>query len=289
MSKSVYIILFVFNAFHVYSQRFVEPEKMKQFNIIVNYSDYTVKTQILKENKKTSPNADLTYAWYTSQKIIETKGGFDGKLIHGYYRAFYLNDQLKESGEYRFGVKNSLWKSWYPDGKLKEITRWRRGIKTGEFSLYNDDGRIMVKGRFKEGKLHGRLYAFGNDGKISSVQKFKNGRELRGKEKKQKGKISSVNEDSLNVDGVKKENNNSKSRIFKFKDKNTYNPKSNKEDKKSLKKTNKKNIESTPQQKEKKSEGRKKIFAEKIKSLFRKKNKPEDGKYNSKTPSRKQA
>ncbi len=93
-----FILLF---AFSVSAQRFVEPDKMKAFNITVNYPDYTVKTQMLKEPKQFKPDVDLTYHWYTSQKIMETKGGFDGKLLHGTYRSFYLNDQLFESGEFK--------------------------------------------------------------------------------------------------------------------------------------------------------------------------------------------
>ena len=44
-----FILLF---AFSVSAQRFVEPDKMKAFNITVNYPDYTVKTQMLKEPKQ---------------------------------------------------------------------------------------------------------------------------------------------------------------------------------------------------------------------------------------------
>jgi hypothetical protein len=48
---------------------------MKSFNITFNYPDYTVKTQMLKEPKKIKPEPDLSYHWYVSQKIMETKSG----------------------------------------------------------------------------------------------------------------------------------------------------------------------------------------------------------------------
>ena len=84
------VIIFILIAFFTKgsAQRFVEPENMKSFNVTVNHNDYTVKTQMLKDHKKLNVNPDLTYSWYSSQKIMETKGGFDGKLIHGYYKAF---------------------------------------------------------------------------------------------------------------------------------------------------------------------------------------------------------
>ena len=55
-------------------QSFVEPDRMKSFNVTVNYPDYMVKTQMLKDSKKIKPETDLSYHWYVSQKIIETKG-----------------------------------------------------------------------------------------------------------------------------------------------------------------------------------------------------------------------
>lgn len=161
-----------------YSQKFTEPSKLKQFNITVNHEDCTIKTQMLCENKRITPNPELAYLWYSTQKIIETKGGFDGKLLHGYYRSFYLNDQLKEQGQLKYGLKNGKWKYWYSDGKIKEAITWRNGKKHGEYYLYNDYGQLMAKGSFKYNKLHGKFYTYGLNGIITEKKKYKNGEEI---------------------------------------------------------------------------------------------------------------
>ncbi|MDX2172824.1 MAG: hypothetical protein SFY56_06870 [Bacteroidota bacterium] len=161
-----------------YSQKYTEPDQVKQFNITVNHDDYTVKTQMLKNNKSISVNNELTYMWYASQKIMETKGGYEGKLIHGKYTAFYLNNQLKEQGKVKYGLKSKEWKYWYPDGKLKEVITWKNGLKNGTYYLYNDYGQLMAKSNFKNDKLNGKFYTYGNNGVVLEKKKYKNGEEI---------------------------------------------------------------------------------------------------------------
>jgi hypothetical protein len=162
----------------LFSQSGIEPSKLKQFNITVNFDDYTVKTQMLSQNKKIDVSNDRVYLWYASQKIMETKGGYDGKLIHGTYRAFYLNNQLKEQGEIRYGLKHKEWKYWYPDGKLREVITWKKGVKNGTYYLYNDFGQLMAKSNFKNDKLDGKFYTYGPTGKIVEKKKYKRGEEV---------------------------------------------------------------------------------------------------------------
>ena len=174
-----------------FSQSGVEPSKMKQFNITINFDDYTVKTQMLSHPKDISVNNDRTYMWYASQKIIETKGGYDGKLIHGTYRSFYLNNQLKEQGEIKYGLRNKEWKYWYADGKLKEVINWKKGVKNGSYYLYNDYGQLMAKGNFKQDKLNGKFYTYGPNGNVVDKKKYKKGDEIQPKIKTKKEKNKS--------------------------------------------------------------------------------------------------
>jgi hypothetical protein len=161
-----------------FSQSFVEPSKLKQFNITVNFDDYTVKTQMLSQEKKLELDNEKVYMWYTSQKIMETRGGFDGKLIHGTYRAFYLNNQLKEKGCIKYGLRHKEWKYWYADGKLKEVINWKNGVKNGHYELYNDYGQLMAKSTFKNDKLNGKFYTYGSNGKVLEKKLYSNGEEI---------------------------------------------------------------------------------------------------------------
>ena len=148
--RSAAIIAFVFiSCFVLKAQKAIDPDDIVAFNITVNYDEFTVKTQMLKNPKKIKVDNDLNYLWFSSNRIIETKGGYDGKLLHGYYKSFYLNNQLKESGELKYGIKNGEWRNWYNDGNLKEISTWKRGRRNGKYEIYNDYGKLMAKGCFK--------------------------------------------------------------------------------------------------------------------------------------------
>lgn len=221
MKSAFYIIIFFSLTIQCLGQSFIEPDKMKSFNVTVNYPDYTVKTQMLKDPKKFTPDVDLTYHWYTAQKIMETKGGFDGKLLHGYYHSFYLTDQLFESGMFKYGVKSGVWKNWFPDGKIKEITNWKNGKKNGSYQLYTDLGVLMATGKFKNDELTGEFKTYNNFGKVSSVRKYKNGKEIIKKEKiKKEASTSSANKKSKenpenNSTEPKKEKKSSKSDSIK--------------------------------------------------------------------------
>ncbi len=166
----------------------IEPSKMKSFNITVNHDDCTIKTQMLSTNKKMDAKSELTYLWYSSQKIMETKGGYDGKLIHGFYKSFYLNNQLKEQGTIKYGVKHKEWKFWYSDGSLRELITWKNGVKTGKYCIYNDMGQLMAKGNFKNDKLNGTFITYNSSGNVIDKKKYKNGMELVPKPKKVKEK-----------------------------------------------------------------------------------------------------
>ncbi len=189
-SRLTAFLLFI--SFPAFSQKFVEPEKMKQFNIIVNADDCTIKTQILSHEENITAYNDRTYMWYSSQKIMETMGGFEGKLIHGKYRAFFLNSQLKEQGQLKYGLKDKEWKYWYADGKLREVINWKNGKKSGIYLLYNDNGLLMARGNFRNDKLHGKFFTYDNDNEIRETKRYKNGSEViqRKKEKKERSKKS---------------------------------------------------------------------------------------------------
>src|SRR5437868_6907109 len=112
-----FIIPLILISYLASAQKYTEPDEMKTFNITVNYDDYTVKTQMLRDGEKVKTDNELAYLWYKSNKIIETKGGYDGRLLHGYYKTFYLNNQLREQGEIKYGLKHKEWKYWYSNGQ----------------------------------------------------------------------------------------------------------------------------------------------------------------------------
>lgn len=215
------------------------PDEMKYFDITVNYEDYTVKTQMLKDGEKIKTDNELAYLWYKANKIIETKGGYDGRLLHGYYKTFYLNNQLKEQGQIHYGLKNKEWKYWYSNGLLREVITWKNGRKNGIYMMYNDQGKLMATGNFKNDLLDGKFSTYDSYGNVSDTKKYKNGTEVLPKIKKHKApkgkklkEEKKDNNESTNK-GEKKTFGQKLKKIFKKKDTSTS-PVTSKESKKNI-------------------------------------------------------
>lgn len=187
--KSFLPLLLVFTSALAFAQKFTEPDRIKTFNIVVNYDTYTVKTQMLKDCKKIHVLDDRSYLWCSANKIMETRAGYDGKLLHGYYKSFYFeNSQLRESGKVHYGLKQGEWRFWYADGKLREVITYKKGKKNGAYKLYNDYGSLMAKGRFKKDMLHGRFYTYNNLGSVEAKKTYRHGAEVIARARPQKTK-----------------------------------------------------------------------------------------------------
>lgn len=150
--------------------------------VYINYPDYTIKTSVSNTTKKHKVDEELTYYWYASNKIMATKGDFDGKLIDGPYVSFYLSSNLKEKGNFKNGLKMGKWISWYENGKIDEITYWSNGKKSGSYKKFNEDESLSISANYKNDKLKGTKTEY-VDGQITSQKKYKRGKEIIKKEK----------------------------------------------------------------------------------------------------------
>jgi hypothetical protein len=153
---------------------------MKQQNtyvVYINYPDYTIKTSVSNSTKKINVSESLTYFWYASNKIIQTKGDYDGKLIDGAYTSFYLSSNLKEKGNFKKGLKDGKWISWYDNGKINEIINWRKGIRSGEYKKFDSNEFLSITSSYKNGKLNGIHTTYAN-GEIDKKTRYKHGREI---------------------------------------------------------------------------------------------------------------
>lgn len=179
---------------------------MKQkeyYPVYINYPDYTVKASIVSQNKKINIDRSITYFWYSSNKIQETMGGVDGKMLHGLYSSFYLNGNLKEKGIFKAGVKNGEWTTWYENGKIKEIITWKKGMRSKTALYYNDEGELASSAGYKKGKLNGYQLLYKN-GVVQEKKKYKNGNEVIAKVKTKKEKEKEEEEEKENTASEKK-------------------------------------------------------------------------------------
>jgi len=167
-------------AFLAYSLvAFSQPKKYEHEtnNMVINLADATLKFQVPVSNPKVKVNNNLTYHWYKSNEILQTKGGYEGKLLHGDYSEFYLNKNLKTQGGFNKGLKHKEWKSWDDNGDLKEIINYKNGVLNGSFKTLDEKGRVILESNYKNGKLHGTTTSYA-DGKLLKRTTYKNGLEV---------------------------------------------------------------------------------------------------------------
>lgn len=174
--------------------------------VYINYPDYTVKAQVMPLKSRVNTDKEYTYSWYAFNKIMETKGSYDGKLLNGIYKSFYLNNNLKEQGNYKKGLKSGKWTCWFENGKTKEISYWKNSMKNGGSTMFDETGVELKRSNFKNDKLNGHVIEFKAD-TIFSDQKFKNGRVVLVKEKV----IREKPEKKASSDAIKPENMKRKS------------------------------------------------------------------------------
>lgn len=167
---------FLFISAFSFSQK-VTPYKKKRFTFHIEKSDTSTAFDVFAVNPKITAYENSSYSWYSEGKILETKGGFSGKLLDGGYVSYYGNKNLRERGAYVKGRKEGKWMKWHSNGKINEITYWRMGEKQGKYILYNDLGQKMLRAHFKHDKLNGTLSGYEKD-KVLSKTKYRNGVEV---------------------------------------------------------------------------------------------------------------
>jgi hypothetical protein len=154
--------------------------------VVLNFIEYVVYVDVLTTEKKIKPNDELYYFWFKGDNIKRTRGGFEGKLLHGEYIEFYANKDLKEKGNFIYGLKTGEWKKWYPEGQLECIIRWRNGTMKGKFIQFDLNGDVCMKGYYKDNKLNGKIITYSSEGSVLRYEKYSDGKLITGKQKSNK-------------------------------------------------------------------------------------------------------
>lgn len=176
----------------------------KTYTVYINYPDYSVRADVLQEPVKIHPKQDRFYYWYSNNDIKKTQGAFDGKLLHGEYKSFYRNMNLKELGRFSRGQKEGEWQSWFENGRIKERIHYKNGEQNGYDETYDPGGRMIARSDYRNGVLHGKTILYGDQ--KDSVIIYKNGQPLPPKIKKEKLKKS-------NADSVQRHSEKTRARV----------------------------------------------------------------------------
>jgi hypothetical protein len=137
--------------------------------VVLNYIDHVVYANILHEESKIHVNDNKYYYWYNANDIKITRGGYDGKLLHGNYTEYYPNKNLKQKGEFKYGLKVGEWREWNISGEFDQISNWKKGVMHGRYRIYDTKGKLIKSGRYINGVLHGKQRTYMSDNTVQSL------------------------------------------------------------------------------------------------------------------------
>ena len=165
------IIFFLIFSIKLMAQ--ISSEKPLTREIIISRQDTITRVYIFVENPIFQPKKKRRYSWYQKQSVLNTRGAWSGKLLHGKYEVFYPNHNLLEQGVYHKGLRVGDWITWYASGEKKESIAWKQGQKHGVFERYNEEGEVIEKGKYCHNKRHGIVLVYEEDKWIK--QRYKAG------------------------------------------------------------------------------------------------------------------
>ena len=198
--------------------------KLPKQKIPVQYDSYYAYVELLEEDKIKKVDNTLFYYWLKAKEIHISRGGYEGKLLHGEYSAFYNNDNIKEQGHFNKGLKHGTWKEWFPSGEMKSMSEWKNGMLHGTVKYYDEYGKLVSCKQYKNDKAHGKHYTCSDSAMV--ITRYRNGKEIKTKPKKRKTRVSKKPK-TKNTEEIKKEEAPAKNKTRKLKKKDTTPEKEN--------------------------------------------------------------
>jgi hypothetical protein len=166
--KILFLVLICGLSLTGYAQK--EIDLPVNHRVILNFVDHVVYANIVTTDKKIKPNDDLYYFWYNANDIKKTRGGYDGKLLHGEYIEFYPNKNLKQKGDFKYGLKTGEWKTWYQSGEIASIAKWKNGKLNGNFRFFDEKGNLTKKGCYRNDAFHGTINTYLTESEIETCR-----------------------------------------------------------------------------------------------------------------------
>lgn len=134
--------------------------------IIYELNDTLYQFYVSNPDKNVRLIDDEVYFWYRPDTVLQTVGGFQGRLLNGPFTKYYPNKNIALKQTYAMGRRSGEERSWYSNGKLWTIITWSEGKRNGKFSIYDSVGTLIQHGQYKNDKLNGNIYVL-SAGKIT--------------------------------------------------------------------------------------------------------------------------
>ena len=134
---------------------FAQRITKSNYEIIFRTSEGTIRALVTDKKKKVREKPDRQYTGYYMNQLFCKQGELQGKPLNGKYCRYDLKDNILESGNFNYGLKEGVWKQLSPEGMLTETCQYREGILFGERIIYKT-GKPDILENYYKGKLIGK-------------------------------------------------------------------------------------------------------------------------------------
>lgn len=117
---------------------------------------------------KTSTKKTLHYDDGTIKEIRETKND----VLHGRWKFFFNNGELKKEGSFSQGKSIGTWKIYNKEGQLIFIENYKNGNEHGIWKAFFSNGNIKIEGEFVYGKRQGPWKVYTENGVLQKLITF---------------------------------------------------------------------------------------------------------------------
>lgn len=128
---------------------------VNKYEIILKTSEGTIRSWVSAEKKRISLKPDRFYYGYYLNGLFCKQGELQGKPLNGKFSRYDLKDNILESGQFKHGLKEGLWKSLSSGGNLTEIKEYKKGVPDGQRVIYKN-GKPDILEKYRKGKLIGK-------------------------------------------------------------------------------------------------------------------------------------
>jgi antitoxin component YwqK of YwqJK toxin-antitoxin module len=89
------------------------------------------------------------YFWFKSSEVHSSIGTSGGFVLHKDFKKYYRSNQLAQSGNFHYGLKDGIWQEWHNNGKIRSIIHWKNGVKHGNYQTFDTKGKKLISGYFR--------------------------------------------------------------------------------------------------------------------------------------------
>ena len=111
----------------------------------------------------------------------------------GYHEDYWDNGVLKETGDYKEGLKDGLWRCYFENGILFEVGLYKIGKVEGHWKVYFPDGQLSADLHFKDNKLDGYCEYYRDDGVSQEIVLYHNDQRIETLQKSKHPKQNKIN------------------------------------------------------------------------------------------------